>query len=115
MIKDTEKQVDQLYWNGGFGSSEVMTLTLPGDVRLCFLNETLNTVIYAENWKTWKADDAINVMIRNEGYNLWYFSGGSQNGYKVNHLKIDGKSFCAISGMEIYLENVGKWVTASLK
>ena len=115
MIKDIETKIDNLYWNAGYGSSEVLKISLPADTRICFINpDDLSNAIYKEKWRIWSQDEAIKVMIRNEEYNLWYYYGEDQNGYKVNHLLVSGKNFCTISGTEIYLENTGKQVSVSL-
>lgn len=116
MIKDIEKEVDELYWNAGYGSTEVIEITLPSDSRICFVDpeNADQSGIYGEKWRTWTADKAIAALIKNEGYNVWYFLGDDQNGYKVNHLVVSGKNFCTISGTELYMENTGQQVSVSL-
>ena len=118
MIKDIDSKVDDLYWNANYGSSEIIQITLPSDVRFCFIDptsiETLKNEYYTQEWRTWRQDDAIKVMIVNEGYNLWYYKDDEQNGYKVNRLKPDGRNFCVMSGMELYMENKGSYVGISL-
>lgn len=116
MIKDIETKVDYIYWNAGYGSSEILTITLPSKTRICFINPyDLGDYYYAEKWMDWRSDKAINVLIKKEGYNLWYYHDGDQNGYKVKHLQLDenAHNFCIIGGMEIYLENEGDRVTVS--
>ena len=122
MIKDIEKSVDDLYWSAGRGSSEILTVTLPGDTRLCFIDpeKAKESVIWPETWKRWKGDEAIGALIESEGYNVWYITGETQNGYIIEHLSlvedIQGKTknFCVKSGIDIFLQNEGETVTVDL-
>ncbi len=118
-IHDIEDVVDNVYWNGAYGSSDILELALPSGTRVCFIDtDNPSTASYMEEWKRWKSDPAINAIIQAEEnrFNLWYFYGSDQNGYKVSHMKLDVNSdnFCAIGGVGIYFENKRDHVAVSL-
>ena len=118
MIIDLEKKVDQLHWNTGLGSSDIMTISLPGNTKFCFIDPLdLSASSFIVEWKRWSVDQTSEIIIQDEQnmYNIWYFYRNEQNGYKINHLIRGGsKNFCTRNGVKIYLENKRDGVSVEL-
>lgn len=111
-IKNMQTVVDDLYYLPS-GSGDYFTLNIPRDTKLCFVNTTHpEPVYYADPKKTWDPDIVFQRIIKEEGYNIWYETSSGKSGGEIRRLSIaEGKSFCAVPGMEIYLQNVGGRVT----
>lgn len=110
-IKNMETVVDDLYHYPG--NTEYFTLNIPKDAKLCFVNTSNpEPVYYPDPKKTWDPDIVYQRIIREEGYNIWYETSSGKSGGEIKRLSIaEGKSFCAVPGMELYLQNVGGKVT----
>jgi hypothetical protein len=112
VIGNLQDFVDELYTLPS-GSGDYFTLNLPGDSKMCFVNSSHpEPVTYPEQFKNWKPNTIIQSIIKEEGYNIWYQQCSGLSGGKIDHLHIaEGGNFCTKSGMKLYLQNVGRWVT----
>lgn len=103
------------------GSGKTYPLSLPADVKVCFVNTNdPSPVPYTDRTLTWNPDLLIlEEMLENPkspSYksNLWIYLCGSPlgEGYKMSYLS-PSKSFCAKKGTQLYIENKGAFVDIS--
>jgi len=106
-------------------STDRYKVKLPANAAICFVDpQHPEKRIYArertaQNWDP-RSMDAVKVMIRNNGYNIFYYAGGeaSIEGYKIGFLApaSDGSNagnFCARNGMTVIFTNKGLTVEVS--
>jgi hypothetical protein len=110
-VTNMKNLVDDLYVLPS-GSGDYFTLNLPSNTKLCFMNSTdPKPVFYPDPLKTWNPDRVYQIIIKEEGYNVWYHQCSGQSGDRIEHLYINpDKNFCAKPGMKLYLKNAGRWV-----
>jgi len=119
-VMDIESVVEEVYVLAR-GSSKTYTLSLPADSKICFVAEDPSPHPYLDTTKTWNPDKIIlDEVFRNPnspqyGSNLWIYHCGTPigEGYKMKYLS-PSKSFCAVSGRSIYIENAGAEVDISM-
>ncbi len=105
-IKAIQQKADKVYYMAE-NSGVPVTISIPSGYKICFLNTSdLRTKVYSSDLMSWKVDPAINTLIKNNGYNIWYSGGKTKDGYTIANL-VTEKNFCTVSGMEIYLKNTG--------
>jgi hypothetical protein len=115
VIKKLEIAVDSLYEKSE-GSSLLFKLKLPSNAKLCFVNASNpSSRFHTDPVKTWNPDITIQDMIKENGYNLWFFHCSGQSGYKITCKNSPqcfqpSDNFCATSGSELYLVNKGEWI-----
>lgn len=119
-VKDIEAFVDEVFILAK-GSGKSYPLSLPSDAKLCFINKTNpGPHPYQDTTKTWNPDSLIieqflqNPDSPDYGSNLWIYRCGSPlgEGYTMRFLS-SSKSFCALSGTTLFLENTGATVDIS--
>lgn len=119
-VKDIEAVVDEVFVLAQ-GSSKTYPLSLPSDTKICFVekdNPGPNPDRDPE--MTWDPDPLIieeflqNPRSPHYRSNLWiYFCGQPLGeGYKMAYLS-PSKSFCAVGGHKLFIENKGASVDIS--
>ena len=137
-VKDLEYTVGEVY-NLASYSSRTFKVSIPSGTRLCFIDPVdPGARVYStqNKWMWWDPDQfVIDQMINNPNSpyyqsSLWIYSSDEEigEGYDIPALRpaecnppgISQQqrqpcSFCVVGGEELYLENKGLWVEASLK
>lgn len=109
-IKNIEKKVEDIYYLAE-NSGETHTISIPSSQKICFFNSSDPSPRYTDSLHTWNPDSAYQRIIKNEGYNVWYYSGCRQNGYTIPKLDLPAnKNFCAPGGSKIYILKKWDWV-----
>jgi len=113
-VKDIESLVGEVFLLSS-GSGKSYPLSLPSDVKVCFINKTNpGPHPYTDTKKTWNPGTLIlenflqNPTSPQYGSNIWIYYCGKElgDGYKMKYLS-PSKSFCAPTGSKLYIENTG--------
>ncbi|MBI4021125.1 MAG: hypothetical protein HY369_02695 [Candidatus Aenigmarchaeota archaeon] len=116
-VADIEDIVDEVFVLAK-GSAKTYRLALPSDGKVCFVNSTSPGVQpYTDTTQTWNPDPLIlehvfqNPASPGYGSNVWihYCDRPLGEGYQMKFLA-PSKSFCAVSGRTVTIENKGKTV-----
>lgn len=119
-VQDIESLVDEVFILAK-GSGKTYPLSLPSDVKVCFVNETNpGPHPYMDTTKTWNPDPLVLTQFlgnpESSSYqsNGWIYMCGSTlgEGYDFEFLS-PSKSFCAPSGTTLFIENKGATVDIS--
>ena len=107
-VKDLEQATEDVY-NLGQGSSMPFKISLPRNARLCFVDYENPE---PQKWHP-EPDlyDIVKSQINASRANLWiiYGCGSHKHTYRISYLRT-AENFCADSGDNIYLENMGRYV-----
>jgi hypothetical protein len=116
-VKDIESIVDEVFVLAA-GSAKTYSLSLPSGAKICFVNKDYpGPQPNPDPATNWNPDRLVlenfleNPNSPQYGSNLWiYFCGNPLGeGYKMKYLS-PSKSFCAVSGHKLFLENKGSFV-----
>lgn len=108
-IKNLETMVQEVY-HFSEGSSQLIKLNLPSNVKVCFIDSENPG---ANRAKGWDPDPAFEDLIKLKKYNVWiYYNCGSSkgNGFQINYLSTS-ENFCTAGSRNLYLENKGTSVS----
>lgn len=109
VIKDMEVMVEELGYTAE-GSAKRLQLRLPSETRFCFVDPDNPS---GSPSKGWESDPVYEKIIKEKGYNLWYFYCSGRNGYKLPGLRVK-YNFCSVSGDVLFFENMGLYIEVSL-
>jgi hypothetical protein len=103
-LESIKQKVDKVY-NMAENSEESHTLSISSPNKICFFNSSNPSArIYSDDSISWKPDPVYRTLIKNEGYNTWYYAGDTKNGYTIPKLDMPtDKNFCAPGGSKIYI------------
>jgi hypothetical protein len=103
-LKSINQKVDQVY-NMAENSEKSHTLSISSSSKICFFNSSDPSArIYSDDSLSWKPDPVYRTLIKNEGYNTWYYAGNTKSGYTIPKLDMPtDKNFCAAGGSKIYI------------
>ncbi len=108
-VKEIKNLVENQVYPKSKGFSEVYTLNIPENTKICFVNSSDPRPNLAGDWIP---DPVYENLIKENDYTLWITFCGGESGYHVNYLRIlPEENFCAGPGSELYFENIGKWVS----
>ena len=111
-LKNIEQSVGDIYYLAE-NSGDSHTISLPSSQKICFVNSSNPAPRrYSDATKTWDVDIVYQRIIKNEGYNIWYYGcGKKQSGYSISRLEMPTENnFCATGGSKIYIIKRHDWV-----
>jgi hypothetical protein len=103
-LESIKQKVDQVY-NMAENSEKSHTLSISSSNKICFFNSSNPSArIYGDDSISWKPDPVYTTLIKNEGYNAWYYAGSTKSGCTIPKLDMPtDKNFCAPGGSKIYI------------
>jgi len=111
-VMNLEEIVDDIYY-AGLDSSDLYTMRLPDNAKVCFINTDDPRPNIALGWSPEiNQYPIIEQIIQLQDYNTWieYNCGpDSDPGYKISYMVVPN-SFCTTSGDRVYLKNKGMTV-----